>query len=1180
LAIQHDNSDHPLSLSQQKLWIAQKATDDAPIFNLLATYEIQGLIDADRFVNACDLAVSDSDVLQSTFHTTVDGEPRQCRDQSISAQCQIIKATSSLCIADWSRQEGLIPLDLSSRCFRLALLQITDNKSVFHISVHHLVADGGILALFWKQVVEHYLYLENPTSEHSCKPEPFAPYFEHINQELRSVKSQEHQSLLDYWDNRKVTPAPPLQWYGTAEPKITSQSDPYFDFKITRHTWLPNHSTLTQLEAVRHSTEFSGRSWNMSLFIVLATSMLAVAHRLDQQTNQRLGFPVRSRTENRFKQALGLFVSQGFLDLDISDTETFASLAVRVRENVIDAIDHLSTSIQSAQINRSFSSSLNIILATAVPLGNRPVRAVARTNGYADDNTQLELHVTDLMGDGQLNFMFDFSETHFDLAAQNKYIEHFKNTLNSLLTDPTQSIAHFPLLSPYEIEELQQYSKTEASLAIGTETLHSRFKQIAQLKPDAIALIYEGKSISFNELYIQSEKLAHHLNQQGITKGSAVAVCVHPSINLYIALLAVLMAEAAYVPLDPAYPKARLDYMRQDSQSCHIICEKSTLTLFDISDSGVTVVDDAWVSSRISTNKPLTSYTNQPAYIMYTSGSSGQPKGVVGTHSATLNRLEWMWKQYPYKAEEVCCQKTALSFVDSVAEIFSPLLVGIPTVILSHATVLDVYAFTEALKENKVTRLLVVPTLLSLILDSDEKIADTLKNLTLCTVSGEPLPPALANRFQALLPHTKLLNLYGSTEVSADVTFDEVLQKDSKKSMPIGRPIAGIQIFIVDKNIQLLPQGTVGQIAVAGEGLSAGYFNSPELTEEKFRENPFGKGKLFLTGDLGRLRANGVIEHFGRADKQLKNHGRRFEPTEIELATSELAGIDKSIVELINKKIHLFYTMESNSSVDNDSVLKHLQAALPSYMVPGRITQLEIIPTLSNGKVDRAEIIRNHSIEQSDIKSSEPATPTEAMLLSLWLDVLDTEKIDLTQDFFSIGGDSVQAIRLAMAANNLGIEISLRDLFGSGSIRDLAATLDINADAVTTLTDNSTDSEKKLNSYRNRIRQALDQFEETASIKHRVDENQWRITASSRFEPITQPEIVLQNAFRNVLHKERIDLTAGLFDLGGDSITAMRIMVAVKREGFSVDLQAIMDSTSIELLADSMRTAKRIRTRL
>ena len=435
-----------------------------------------------------------------------------------------------------------------------------------------------------------------------------------------------------------------------------------------------------------------------------------------------------------------------------------------------------------------------------------------------------------------------------------------------------------------------------------TSCIHQLFEAQVARTPEATASICGETYLTYGQLNERANRLAHYLRAAGIGPEKRVGICVDRSLDLMVGLLGILKAGGAYVPLDPAYPPQRLAWMLHDSGAELLLTQSRLVETLPVHHTRTIRLDTDWerIASHDARNPDWPATSDQAAYVIYTSGSTGTPKGVLGLHRGAVNRFEWMWQAYPFAEGEVCCLKTSLSFVDSIWEAFGPLLQGIPTLLVEEEVVKDPQQLVNTLERHQVTRLVLVPSLLRVLLNAHEDLRLRLPRLKTWVSSGEALTPELCQRFRKLMPGSLLLNLYGSSEVAADATvFDVRGLEAAPRCVPIGVPISNMKAYVLDDGMRQVPNGIPGEIYVGGEGLARGYLNRPDLTAEKFIPNPFATApgaRLYRSGDLGRILPNGAIEYLGRKDRQVKVRGFRIEPGEVEHALAQHPAVDQAVV--------------------------------------------------------------------------------------------------------------------------------------------------------------------------------------------------------------------------------------------------------------------------------------------
>jgi amino acid adenylation domain-containing protein len=589
--------------------------------------------------------------------------------------------------------------------------------------------------------------------------------------------------------------------------------------------------------------------------------------------------------------------------------------------------------------------------------------------------------------------------------------------------------------------------------------IHHLFETRADATPSATAFLFDRQRLTYEQLNRRANQLARHLQALGAARGTLVGVCLDRSLDIGVALLGILKAGAAYVPLDPGYPPPHLALMLEDSGAAIVLTHERLAGRLPRVEHAICIDrDDAQFDHLDAGNLPQTTTGADPAYVIYTSGTTGRPKGVVGLHRGAVNRFAWMWRAYPFASDDVCCHKTSLNFVDSLSEIFVPLLQGVATVIVPDDAAKDPRRLVDVLAAASVTRLVLVPSLLRDILALDE-VGDRLRRLRLCVSSGEALSVELCRRFYERVPNAVLLNLYGSTEVSADVTvFDTRRLPADARTVPLGRPIDNTDLYIVDETLRRVPVGLAGELCVSGVGLARGYLNLPELTAERFVRNPFSTApdaRMFRTGDRVRYLPDSTIEFLGRLDQQVKIRGFRVELGDVEAAIATHPDVAQAVVvarEEDGYDVRLIaFVVPKNARTESMAYVRSFcRERLPEHMVPWAVVALPSLPLTSSGKIDRRALPATERAWPVPIGGSfvAPRTAIEAQLATIWQETLDIARVGVTDDFFDLGGHSLLAARLtAQIDKAFGRQLPVSALASAPTIEQLAALLSQPEDA-------------------------------------------------------------------------------------------------------------------------------------
>jgi amino acid adenylation domain-containing protein len=629
---------------------------------------------------------------------------------------------------------------------------------------------------------------------------------------------------------------------------------------------------------------------------------------------------------------------------------------------------------------------------------------------------------------------------------------HFEVLLTGAVATPDKPVWQLPLETEQEQERLATQWNATAHEVDLSRSLVEMFETQAARNADKVAFSYEGASMSYAELRRCANQMAHHLASRGVAPGTLVGVCMERSLDLVVALLGVLKAGAVYLPLDPGYPQERLGYMLAHAKTPVLVTRTALAQQLPLQDIEVVRVDDQreMIAAQSEADPGLRVGTDALVYVMYTSGSTGTPKGIAAAQRQVLNRLAWMWDTYPFETGEVCCQKTAVSFVDSLWELLGPLLKGVPAVIVSDEVVRDPHALVEVLSEQQVSRLWVVPSLLRMILDNVPELSVKLPLLQFWVSSGEALPVELLQRFQQTLPEAVLYNLYGTSEVW-DATWHKTSAWDSERlTVPIGTPIANVQTHVLDKHAQPVPVGVPGELYVSGWGLAEGYLHQEALTQRHFVRLailPESAGLAYRTGDLVRYLPSGDLEYLGRMDQQLKVRGYRVEPGEVEAVLAQHHQIKQVVVVQeadVTDRLIAYIVPEPQASPTTNELRRWLLSKLPDYMVPSAFVIVDTFPLTPSGKIDR-RILQFSDSTRTDLEQDyePPRSETEQQLVKIWSGILKIDRIGIQDNFFDIGGHSLMATQVvSRVRTTFNVDFALHKFFESPTIKGLAALLE------------------------------------------------------------------------------------------------------------------------------------------
>jgi amino acid adenylation domain-containing protein len=1040
-----DSKSLPLSFSQQRLWFIDQLYYGSSFYHVSSALHLTGLLNLQALQQSLNEVIRRHEAWRTIF-VIGDEQPIQIVLPPFNWELPII-SIEHLSRKDWEEKVKKIAIKEAQKPFNLAelplfratLLCLNEVEHILILTIHHIITDGWSMGVFAQELAT--LYAAFCVGKLSPIPEIPIQYADFSIWQRDRLQGELLNKQLNYWKQQLAGKLPILE-LPTDYPRPTVAT-----FKGAKQ-----YFTLSR-ELTAALNELSQQE-GCTLFMTLLAAFNTLLYRYTAQEDILVGSSIANRNRAELEGLLGLFVNNLVLRNNLNGNPSFRELLNRVRDVTLNAYAHqdlpFEKLVEELQPERDLSR--NPLFQVMFILQNAPTpvedfSGISLQNLEIDHGTsEFDITVSISELEQELTGFWEYNTDVFAATTIQRFIDNFQILLENIIINPHQKISELPLLTTKEREQLLiDWNNTQADYP-NNASLHKLFEQQVERSPDALALISQSEHVTYQQLNQKVNQLTHYLTNLGVTSETVVAICLERSVEMIVAILAILKAGGAYLPLDPNYPVERLQFMLADSQASLMISHTSLIHRWG-EVSAMVALDTEWdnIQQESPENPRSTSEGNNLAYVIYTSGSTGTPKGVLGTHRGTVNGLHWLWKTHPFATGEICCQKTAISFVDSVWEIFAPLLQGIPTVIIPDAIAKDPQLFLATLANYQVSRLVLVPSLLRLFLDNYPHLTQNLSHLQLWIASGEALTIDVVKTFQQLLPNAKLINLYGSSEVSANVTYyDTSLLSEKSSPVPIGKPIDNIQVYILDNYLQLVPIGVAGELYIGGDGLARSYLYRSELTQEKFINNPFLLGtKLFKTGDLVRYQNNGQLEYLGRHDDQIKIRGLRVELGEIATAIAQYPSVHNAVViphdDVQGDKYLIAYVATQQKDII-PQLQAYLQQKLPNFMLPSAFALLDEIPLTPNGKVDKTALPTHELIRPKINKYYIAAsTFTELALVKIWEQLLNTSPIGITDNFFELGGHSFLAVRLVAQIYELfGHNLSLSTLFENTTIEKLA----------------------------------------------------------------------------------------------------------------------------------------------
>ena len=886
----------PLSFPQERIWFLDRLSPGNPLYNVNCDWRFTYPVDLETLRRSVNEVVRRHELLRTTFGS-VDGEPVQIVAASLDLPLPVVdlrgtpqagREAEALRLAT---AEARKPFDLTQGpLVRVTLLCMGGDDYILLVTMHHIVSDGWSLGLFWDELLA--IWTAYDEGRPSPLPDLTIQYTDFAVWQRTCLAANVLPKQSEYW-KKQLAGLSALQLYTDRRRPAVQTSN-----GSTCAVALPR--------ALAAAAKRFSRDRGATLFMTLLAAFQALLFRYTEQSDIAVGTYIANRNRAEIEGLIGFFVNTLVLRVDFSRRPSFGDLLRQVRQSTLDAYEHqdlpFAKLVMELQPERDLSR--NPLVQVAFQFLNLPG---GRDADAASDTAVLDVQRDSAILDVTMSIWdatdglageIEYNRDLFDARTIERMAAHYRNLLADAIARPDAGIQDLDMLDPEErCRVLVEWNATAAGYA-REASLVSLFEAQAGRAAQAPALRGDGAWLSYGELNRRANRLARHLRGLGVGLETRVGVCMQRSVDMVVVLLAILKAGGAYVALDPAYPADRLTYMVADAGLTVLLGDERSLQSLPGTPARVVCVDAGLAADEDEDDLGLAIGAENLAYVIYTSGSTGRPKGVLAPHRGAVNRFAWMWRAYPFGAGEVCCARTSLSFVDLVWELFGPLLAGVPSVIVAEEALRDVRQLVATLAEHRVTRIVVVPSLLSALLDSVDDLDARLPGLRQWISSGEALSAELVRRFHERLPGRRLINLYGSSEVAGDVTCYEAGAEEVGE-VPIGWPISNTQAYIVDGAMHAVPVGVPGELLVGGDGLARGYHERAELTAEKFIANPFeaaGGTRLYRTGDLARYLPDGRIVLLGRRDRQVKIRGFRIEPAEIEGVLAQHPGVHAAAV--------------------------------------------------------------------------------------------------------------------------------------------------------------------------------------------------------------------------------------------------------------------------------------------
>ncbi|MES1244220.1 MAG: amino acid adenylation domain-containing protein, partial [Acidobacteriota bacterium] len=1041
--------DLPLSFAQQRLWFLDQLDPGNPLYNIGIALRVRGPLDVRALVRSLEEIVRRHEVLRTVFRDPRDrsGAPAQVvmppaplelPRVDLSALDPARRAEAPLQLA---AEQARRPFDLArGPLFRVLLARLGEGEHAVLFTLHHIVSDGWSMRNLVAELGA--LYPAFAAGEPSPLPALAVQYADFADWQRRWLDGEVLDAELAHWRER-LAGSPPFLELPADRPRPLAQR--------FRGGLVP-----LAFPAHRELRAFARRE-GATLFMLILAGLQTLLSRYTGQKDLCVGTPIAGRNRRETEDLIGFFVNTLVLRADLSGGPAFRALLRQVRETALQAHAHQDLPFEkllehlAPPRNLSYSPLFQVML----DLHNLPRRRLELEGLVLEalevDTATAKFDLTLTLSDREdgLSGVLEYDRDLFDGTTVARLGEHLNVLLEGALADPGLALADLPLLARSERwQALYEWNDTQRDYPRAC-CIQDLFERQASRTPDAVAVSFEGRTLSYRQLDARANRLAHWLLARGAAVDGLVAVLLERSLEMIVALVGILKAGGAYAPLEPGMPPARLRFLLDDVASPALLTQGALLPEIEAAggfDGPVLLLDAAGLEGLSEASPGLPSHPDQLAYVNYTSGSTGRPKGVVVPHLG-VTRLVRNTDYMEMGPEDVILQLSTYAWDAATWEIWGALLNGGRLVMIPRATVLDFRRLARVLVEERITALYLTTSLFNQFVEQE---GGSLAGLGTLIIGGETASVPHFRRAVEMLPGTRIINEYGPTENTSYSSWQLVRETPEQGALPIGKPLANSTVYVLDRDFQPMPVGVPGELLLGGDGLARGYLGRPDLTAERFVPHPFAAGeRLYRTGDLGAWRPDGTLDFLGRMDFQVKIRGHRIEPAEVEDAVKRHHRVEDAVVvayEPIPQDRRLVAYVVPRAAAEGGLEIRELRTflleTLPDYMVPSAFVLLPALPLSSTGKVDRRALPPPDGAQAAPAGYVAPRNAVEEVVAGMFQELLGVDRIGAEGSFFELGGHSLLATRLvAWVQDTFGLELPLRAVFETPTVEEVAAAL-------------------------------------------------------------------------------------------------------------------------------------------
>ncbi|QGQ96125.1 amino acid adenylation domain-containing protein [Paenibacillus psychroresistens] len=1019
---------YPVSSAQKRLFILDQIEGTQTSYNMPGVLAMEGHLDRARLIAAFEALIQRHESLRTSFEWK-EGEPIQRVHPHVEFRMDVREAEEGQIEA--IVKEFIRSFDLSQApLLRVGLLQLDAERHILLYDMHHIISDGMSMSVIIREFAALYAGEELPALRIQYKD--YAAW-QHALFLGEGMKQQEAYWLTTFAGELPILNLPT----DYPRPPIQSFEGNRVDFTIGKE----EKERLYRLMAETGTT----------LYMVLLAVYSVLLSKYSGQEDIIVGSPIAGRSHADLEPMIGMFVNTLPMRNQAEGHKTFEAFLQEVKENALQAYANqdypFEEMVEKLALRRDMSR--NPLFDTLFVLQNTDRSDIQMENitlnPYEFENkvTKFDLTLSVAEEAEEIHCQLEYSSRLFKMDTIERLTGHFRHMLEEVSENRTQPLSQLALLTLQESEKiLKEFNDTGANYP-QEKLIHELFEEQTSKTPDNIAVVFLDKKISYSELNERANQLARVLVAKGVKAESIVGIMVERSLEMIVGMLGILKAGGAYLPIDPEHPQDRIDFILKDSGAYLLATQQKFSGKASIAGE-ILFIDDENLFKGECANLGIAAKSNELAYVLYTSGTTGRPKGVMIEHHNVVRLLLNDRSLFDFNESDVWTLFHSYCFDFSVWEMYGALLFGGRLIVISRQVAQDTQQLLQVLKKEKVTVLNQTPSSFNNLIYLELKKNEAELLLRYVIFGGEALRPAMLKQWKEKYTRTKLINMYGITETTVHVTYKEITDTEIESNASnIGKPIPTLHCYILDQQLMLVPIGVVGELFIAGEGVARGYLNNERLTSERFLQNPYEPSeRLYRSGDLAKWTGNGDIEYFGRIDHQVKVRGHRIELGEIENRLLQVEQIRECIVidcKDDSGSTDLIAYFSANQKIPIGRLKQQLLLELPEYMIPAFFVQLENMPLTGNGKIDRKTLPQPGRTSESDNGYSAPNTESQQIMTAVWMEVLRRERVGIHDNFFAMGGDSIKVIRLISQLNaRFNTTIAVMEFFKYPTIDELS----------------------------------------------------------------------------------------------------------------------------------------------